>query len=330
MIHKLSRATSYLTTFYIDPNTGEPKERSRATGFFVRVHSALLLVTNWHVVTGLNPADPALAKSPPPHFLKATIFSKNGRLNELSLPLYTTSLKPLWQEHPDGPKVDIAIYPLSLALEDHFHFVDIQSAEDDSNIAEAVAKDVFILGYPFSSKEMQIGFGDDVPYYIPVWKRGTIATEPALQLGRGVLLIDSLSRSGMSGAPVVIAEDARMLKAANEANNEVMRRILAGESRAVLELDHKALTDETIKHFRFLGVYSGVIGSTRLAEVALGVCWRVDTLRELIENARTGEMPNHAPMPNAYLDAFLTQFSDCQLIQKDVDGNVIDRTSLHD
>lgn len=329
MIHKISRATTYLTTFYIDPNTGAQVERSRATGFFVRVKGALLLVTNWHVVTGLNPSDTTSIKDPPPHFIKATIIGRNNVLTELSFPLYTPALEPMWGEHLDGPKVDIAIYELPTALERHFHFVDIHSTEDDVDITEAVAKDVFIVGYPFGRKEMEGGFGDNAPYYFPIWKRGTIATEPALRLGHGVLLIDSLSRPGMSGSPVFIAEDTRMMRAANEANNDVMKRILAGESTAILDLDHKAITNETVKHFRFLGVYSGAIGSTRLAEVALGVCWRADILRDLIENAVVGVMPNHAPMPNAHVEAFLTQFKNGgELVFRNKNGDETGRISL--
>jgi len=269
VIQTLSRATTYLTTYFINQRTGEPTLRSHATGFFLRANTALLLVTSWHVVTGLDPVDPSIVMNSPPHFLKVSVVGKHGFLSELSLPLYGPSMEPMWEEHSDGSKVDIAIYPLPLALEKYFQFVDIQSAEDSTQIAETVGKDVFILGYPFSSDEMKAVFGEDAACYFPIWKHGTIATEPAVRLSRRVLLIDSLSRPGMSGAPIVIAQDAHFLRAQSEANSKVMERILAGDHRAILELDQEALADEMVKQFQFLGVYSGVIGSTRLAEVAL-------------------------------------------------------------
>ncbi|WP_334045992.1 serine protease [Burkholderia cepacia] len=333
MIHKLSRATTYLQTFVINPSTGEHKLRSYATGFFIRATNALLLVTNWHVVTGLNPADPSLSSIPPPHYLKATVIGKHGFVTELSLPLYGSSMTPLWEEHPSGSDVDIAIYPLPFTLENHFDFIDIHSAEDDAVIAEKVARDVFILGYPFSRDEMRDVFGEDAPYYIPVWKRGSIATEPALRLGRRILLIDSLSRAGMSGAPIVIAQDDKLLGAGNAANSDVFRCMLSGESSAldvIRQIDTDALTEETVKRFRFLGVYSGTIGSTRLSEIALGKCWHAETLRDLVENAQRGAMPYHAPVQNEHYDAFFAQFAGGELTLRSVDGKVVEKTRLYE
>ncbi|CAI8821923.1 Serine protease [Pseudomonas sp. IT-P100] len=333
MIHQLSRATTYIQTYIIHPETGQQIQLSYATGFFIRASQTLLLVTNWHVVTGLDPAAPSVMGSnrTPPHLLKVTVVSNSGGLIELTLPLYNAAMEPLWEEHPAGGDVDIVIYRLPITLENHFEFVDIHSAEDDTHINEAVAKDVFILGYPFSREDMIETFGDDAPYFLPVWKRGSIATEPALRLGGRVLLIDSLSRAGMSGAPVLIAQDEKRIGAGNNANNDLFKQMLGGNIGALdafAGLDTQALTNETEKCFKFLGVYSGTIGSTRLAEVALGKCWHVETLRELTASARNGEMPFHAPIPNAHYEAFFSQFVAGELIRKNVDGEVIDRVSI--
>ena len=332
MIHQLSRATTYIQTYFIHPETGQHIQRSYATGFFIRASQSLLLVTNWHVVTGLDPATPSvMGSNPPPHLLKVTVLSKSKSLIELTLPLYNAAMEPLWEEHPAGGDVDIVIYPLPMTLENHFEFVDIHSVENDTHINETVAKDVFILGYPFSREDMTGTFGNDAPYYLPVWKRGSIATEPALRLGGRVLLIDSLSRAGMSGAPVLIAQDDKRVGAGNKANNEVFEQMLGGTIGALdalMGLDTQALTHETVKSFKFLGVYSGTIGSTRLGEVALGKCWHAETLRELTANARSGQMPFHAPIPNAPYEAFLAEFASGELIRKNVDGEIIDRASI--
>jgi hypothetical protein len=58
-----------------------------------------------------------------------------------------------------------------------------------------VGMEVFILGYPFGAS----------PPAFPVWKRGTIASEPDLaRLTQGYYLVDTASRPGMSGAPVIL------------------------------------------------------------------------------------------------------------------------------
>lgn len=291
-----------------------------------------MLVTNWHVVTGLDPANPTLLALPPPNFLKLTVLSRDrSTLVELSLPLYGRSMEPLWKEHSLGGDVDIVVYPLSLALEKNFEFVDINSAEDNAPISEEVAKDVFILGYPFSRDEMRGVFGEDAPYYIPIWKRGSIATEPALRFGKRVLLIDSLSRAGMSGAPIVIAQDEKVAYTRKAEDYEILRRMAAGEGasvEALSRIDLEALTEGTVKRFRFLGVYSGTIGSTRLAEVALGKCWHVEVLRELVANPRNGNMPAHAPLPNAHYNDFLAELPGDYLTIKNEDGEIIERIRI--
>lgn len=326
MIHKLSTATTYLSTYFILPQEGEHILRSRATGFFIRAGSALLLVTNWHVVSGLNPADPSVMKRdslPPPHYLKVTVANKNGGLSELTLPLYDESMKPRWTEHPEGGSVDIVAYELPLYLEDHFNFIDITSAEDDVNIAEAVATDVYILGYPFSRDELKAAFGEGAPYHLPIWKRGTIASEPAVRFNQRVILIDSLSRPGMSGGPVVIAQNAHLMRATTQESAKVLERLKAGESKAILDIDFESMKDLHVKQFRFLGIYSGILGNTPLSEVALGVCWHTDVIRDLFANHCAGSMPFYAPEHNQFYDAFLSQFpGEGKLVIRSIDGEI--------
>lgn len=332
-MHPLSRATTYLQTFVINPQTGEHKFRSNATGFFIRAENAILLVTNWHVVTGLDPANPALSTIPPPHYLKANVIAKNNNyLHELHLPLYGHSMTPLWHEHSSGSEVDLVLYPLPLSLEEHFHFIDIQSVEDELPIQATVGKDVFILGYPFKRDEMQAVFGENTPHYMPVWKRGSIATEPSFLLANRVLLIDSLSRAGMSGAPVVVAEEHKVWETTNQKDSESFEQLKRGEGSAldaIMKLDMKAMSEVTRKRFRFLGVYSGTIGSTRLAEIALGKCWHIDVLRDLLVENQDGKMPFHSPPPNEYYDAYLTEIAGGELIIKSTDGTVVKRTQMH-
>ena len=67
----------------------------------------------------------------------------------MSLPLYDDELKPRWDQHPEGSSVDLALYPLDPVLEDHFHVLDVSDAIRGKKLEETVAKDVFIIGYPF-------------------------------------------------------------------------------------------------------------------------------------------------------------------------------------
>jgi hypothetical protein len=59
-----------------------------------------------------------------------------------------------------------------------------------------VAADVFILGYPKGLTSQGV---------MPVWKRGTIASEPLINLMSNVpaMFVDAVTREGMSGSPVI-------------------------------------------------------------------------------------------------------------------------------
>ena len=61
----------------------------------------------------------------------------------------------------------------------------------------SVGSEVFVLGFPRGLRT-QSNF--------PIWKRGTIATEPAIPRDDGapLILIDAATRKGMSGSPVCV------------------------------------------------------------------------------------------------------------------------------
>jgi hypothetical protein len=328
-VHALSLATTYIETFAVRRDNGQLVRRSYATGFFVRVPNAILLVTNWHVVTGLNPAEPSHCDKPIPELMKVTVRGREGGILELSLPLYARDLAPMWYEHEDGHAVDIAIYPLRVELANHFEFVDLMSMMDDDDIDIEVAKEVFILGYPFCKTELEESFGQDAPYYLPIWKRGSIASEPGSPYGGRVVLIDSLSRPGMSGSPVVIAQEQSHMVSDSSKTQAIFRRIEQGDLRAYTELDRETTRDATVKSFNFFGVYSGVVGTTRMAEVALGKCWSADTLVEVINAQQPGRMPFHAPVTeNEPYAAYFADTTRGTLVMKDVDGAITNKINL--
>lgn len=137
----------------------------------------------------------------------------------------------------------------------------------------------------------------------------------------------------MSGAPVLVAQDEKVLLPGSKRNAAVfekMRKGIFSGLRATLALDAQNLTSSIEKRFNFLGVYSGVIGNTRLAEVALGICWHADTLRELIANVKAGVMPYHSPVQNEFYEKFLARLDGGKLIKKNAEGQIIEEVPLFD
>ena len=98
-------------------------------------------------------------------------------------------------------------------------------------------------------------------------------------------------------------------------------RLAAGDSQALYDLDPSALVGGKKREFKFLGVYSGTFGTTKLAEIALGKCWHIDTLRETIEHPRRGQMPAHAPVENEHYAELLREVKG-KLILRDANGNL--------
>ncbi|MCG7532553.1 serine protease [Psychrobium sp. MM17-31] len=309
VINDLSRITVYIESYAINRNNGEWCKRANATGFFVKTENKILLVTNWHVVTGLDPNNPQKNRGRSvPEVLKITVISKDNMITELSLPLYNKELEPLWREHPERNTVDLIVLPISMTLDKYFHIFDIFSELDSHSLTPLVGKDVFILGYPFDKDSLKESFDDFDHYFLPIWKRGSIASEPSALISDKVILIDSLTRAGMSGSPVVLSEDVSIMVARTKRGQDVLKRIDEGDVLAITESTPEDIGYEQRQKYSILGVYSGVVGTTKLQELALGKCWHIDVLQNLIENQIKGKMPYHAPLPpHPYYEEFVEQ-----------------------
>jgi hypothetical protein len=122
--------------------------------------------------------------------------------------------------------------------------------EDELDVR--VSMDCYVLGYPF---------GAPPPGY-PVWKRGSIASEPKLAglggFSEKYFLIDSASRPGMSGAPVILRSWGTYVK-----ENDAVGMVAGGVTR-------------------FIGVYSGRLHTNDLLEAQIGMVWPARLISEII------------------------------------------------
>lgn len=187
-----------LTTVAVEQYANDNKLGS-ATAFVWKRGYKHYLITNWHVVTGKNTQTGDLELPVRPENLRAYF---NPRIPDFwkvqrDISLHSTEGKPVWYVHPhfQKKKIDLAAIPLNIATDDpDINLHPINALKSDVDLAMTIGMDVFILGYPF---------GYSLPGF-PVWKRGSIASEPDLvHLADQYLLVDSASRPGMSGAPVI-------------------------------------------------------------------------------------------------------------------------------
>lgn len=171
-----------------------------ATGFTITVDGRSYLITNWHVVSGRD-ADTAACldkkNAAIPDRLVVRFHQKDslGAWASLEIPLLSAEGQPLWIEHPLGSKVDVVAVPLEPPNEVVIYPLDLSLALTDMVVTPAMP--VSVIGFPLG-----LTAGENWP----IWKTGHVASDPDIdfQPGRPAFLIDATTRSGMSGAPVVL------------------------------------------------------------------------------------------------------------------------------
>lgn len=162
-----------------------------------------------------------------------------------------------WWEHPTrGQAVDVAVLPL--AGDQRFKVVAaLTDTTEALDMAIYVGQEVFIIGYPLDAK---------ITGQLPIWKRGTIASEPNYPVsGEPKLLVDSLSRPGMSGSPVI-------------ARTMTPYMTTRGEFKMYSAEAH-----------RNIGVYSGRLGADQKEQAQLGVVWDMRLVQQICGGKKPGK-----------------------------------------
>jgi hypothetical protein len=249
----------------------ESKAISTATAFCYLHDGKTYLVTNWHVVTGrdpqtLKPLDKINAALP--DHLGVTFASvknideKTNHIfwNEISIALYqdTERKKPTWLEHPNlGHRVDAVAIPLA-GLGEMFKIAHANDATHELvRLRLYPSLDVYVLGFPLGIT----GGGQ-----FPMWKRGTIASEPGVESdGLPKIYIDTATRKGMSGAPVYAQEVGLIVP--EEPNDSAKGSI--GKAR------------------RFLGVYASRLDGDEFS-AQIGVVWKETAIIDIVAGNKCG------------------------------------------
>jgi len=224
-----------------------------ATGFIVQNNGQNFLITNWHVVSGRN-TDTGECLSSAGDIPNAIVIvhhlkDKLGNWVLVKYPLYNNE-KPNWILHPkhtEENRIDVIALPIGNTLaEIAIYPLDLSLADTDMLASPALS--VSIIGFPF-------GMASDGAF--PIWKTGHIASDPDLNYkGLPVFLIDATTRSGMSGAPVILKTNTYIPKSGG----------------FVVRTGYLTL---------FLGVYSGRIRK----DIEIGRVWKPQIIKELLQQS---------------------------------------------
>ena len=230
-----------------------------ATCFFVGLAGgSYALLTNWHVLSGRNPYTGQAR-----HFSGATpdmargLFCKKGNLAEFlnfDFSLLKEDGQPAWFQHSSGQKYDIAF--MLVPPDAPFDIFPAIRSDETPNLRCTLGRDVFIIGYPLGVTK-QPG--------LPIWKRGSIASEPELEADQlPIILVDSSTREGMSGSPVIAqAIDGALL-------------------------DNGDTVVGSGPYVRFIGMYSGRYGTDVDDKLSVGRVWKREVLEEMVRTLTPG------------------------------------------
>src|SRR5262249_49723277 len=156
--------------------------------------------------------------------------------------------KANWYEHPTyRDRVDVVALRLQLPSNRQVRTIDEVNSMPSMPID--IGDEVFVLGYPK---------GIDGGGEFPIWKRASIATEPGLtRVGHNHVLIDTATREGMSGAPVI-------------------------------KVENRPIRVDGLRPRKFIGVYSCRLGRGEL-EAQLGKVWDASLVDDILKGGVVGK-----------------------------------------
>jgi hypothetical protein len=232
-----------------------------ATGFVYERGGGYYLVTNYHVLSGLDPATGLCigqhGRQPDEIELILGNLSDSVKPWRSRYPLIDDNSNELWSKHPEFAKnrSDVAIFPLpqdgGVRLAEPLNHI-----ESSKDILVSPGTDAFVVGFPL---------GIHVQYF-PIWKRASIASELSVQVdGQPKFLIDTATREGMSGSPVICYRQGAYM------TNDGRYHILHGAGREYMQI---------------LGIYSGRLKVHNADEpfgAQIGVAWHIRLVDEIID-----------------------------------------------
>lgn len=255
--------------------------------FYHLVHETHFLITNYHVLTARIPTDPArLLEGYPdsPDELRWSALRKDNKEAFLGGVDLLSENGINWIEHEDRAK-GVDIVALKIIFDDDTLVMSQEKLGLVDDIALEVGAELFIVGFPFG-----LGVGD----FFPLWKKGTIASEPLIKPnGLSRFYIDATTMPGMSGSPVFAMEERRCIDLKGE-SAAAFHQYEAGEATALDLFDRLEVASleksYSKKYFRLVGIYSGRLVDGK-KDPSIGIVWNYELIEQMFSNPVFAEHP---------------------------------------
>ena len=233
---------------------------SQGTGFFFGgtapdgTIDTVVLVTNYHVVTGHAPLSTDPRAGDRIRFVMHRNATDLGDVRAIELPLYDADQRPVWVASESYPAADIVLVPIPTRAYQGIAPLVFTEAHTRGDIRIRPPSGATLLGYPY-------GFYDQ-KHYLPVWKTGHVASEPNVNFeGKPAFLVDVSAFPGMSGSPVLAV------------------------ANGVYETEDGTLRSGRL--WRLLGVFSSMpVAGERETNLQLGYVWKAALIADLARTYR--------------------------------------------
>lgn len=260
------------TAAFISLN-GVGERRRHATGFFWRRTGKVFLVTNWHVVAGINMMNgSSLSDGWCPESItvqycerlsivgaQTATSQREASVGTLDVSLYEEFHAPHWIQHKRTFQQGIDLVALEIkAVRSVLDRISCVNDWQYPQLYHFAGSEIFVLGHPLPRSSRDYGFA------YPIWKRGSIASELLVPWDkRPAFLIDCRTSKGMSGSPVF---------------SRVFGPAALGDGTILTE---NILTSE------FMGVYSGRLIDDE-NNASLGLVWHRNLIDEILSEPQSG------------------------------------------
>lgn len=239
------------------------------------------LVTNYHVLTGRYADKPDTLlpglEGSPDEIQFSALSRDNYKPANFKLHMLQEGKPISWLEHKDRAQgIDIAA--IRIEPPQNVAVISQKKLGLVDNINFEVGTDLFIVGFPF---------GFTLGNFLPIWKRGTVASEPLFRPnGLSMFYIDSFVKPGMSGSPVFAVEIREVFNLKSE-DAKLFKKVERGELSAldaIKQLDPNSFAkSQHRKYFQLVGIFSHVITYDN-QDLNMGVVWQKKLIDEIFAN----------------------------------------------
>lgn len=246
----------------------------QASGFIVEQDGRHVLVTNRHVLSGVNP-DGSNRNGPSvvPNRADVRLWHRSTETRLQSQAIQSLSLRDdsecaLWQDHSMGREVDVAaieIFPPENSV-----LATIDPGLPVSHLP-GVCDDVYVVGFPFGVSAEGLA----------VWTRAVIATEYEYDYNsQPRYLVDGRTRPGQSGSPVFVYRVGAY-------TDRFGGLSLPNTTAENLPTDGMLPTTEHLEKIEehFIGIYSGRVND----EADIGFVWRPQVVADVVRLCLAGD-----------------------------------------